>query len=163
MSTVLAALLFAAAAPPGITSAYTRLDLDRCRRIDRSEEMQSARWRCTGHGGVPLFVQNGDERFDVDAGREDANEFWSAGFDYPGSTVEWRLLRGKPFAVIYRLNSSGDEQPKWSRLIVETVGRDVSGCRIASIDARRPDANAEARVAADRAARGAAPCMKAGH
>ena len=150
----------AGAQPVRVTSAYTSLDLDKCARIDRGEEPQSASWRCKGFAGVPLFVQNGDDRYDVDAGREDADELWADDFDYPGATVEWRLARGKPFAIIYRLNSANPEAPKWSRLMVETIGRTAPGCRVASIDARARNANAEARRAADRVLSGAVRCLK---
>jgi hypothetical protein len=149
----------AQAAP--ITSAYTTLDLGRCARIDTGNEEQSATWRCKGHAGIPLIVQAGDDRYDLDAGREDRDEFWGQAFDYPGRTVEWRLRRGRPFAVIYRLNSSGDGALKRSRLIVETVGRSVAGCRIAEIDGARLGANEEARRIADRVADGTAPCLVA--
>jgi len=150
----------AGAQPVRITSAYTSLDIDKCTRIDRGEEPQSASWRCKGFAGVPLFVQNGDDRYDVDAGREDADELWADGFDYPGATVEWRLARGKPFAIIYRLISANPDAPKWSRLMVETIGRKAPGCRIASIDGRSRNANAEARRAADRVLNGNVRCLK---
>jgi hypothetical protein len=160
----IAALILAASAADAqsaqITSAYTKLDLDKCARIDRGEEPQSATWRCRGYAGVPLFVQNGDERYDVDAGREDADELWADGFDYPGATVEWRLARGKPFAIIYRLNPANPEASKWSRLMVETIGRAKPGCRVASIDARGKNANAEARRAADQILSGSLRCLK---
>lgn len=148
------------AQPARVTSAYTKLDLDKCKRIDTVEEPQSASWRCKGYAAVPLFVQNGDDRYDVDAGREDADELWADGFDYPGATVEWRLARGKPFAIIYRLDSANPDNPKWSRLMVETIGRAKPGCRVASIDARRPSANAEARRAADLVLSGPLRCLK---
>jgi hypothetical protein len=138
-----------AAAPARITSTYTALDLGKCTRLDRGEEPQSASWRCKGYAGVPLFVQNGDERYDIDAGVEDRDELWADGFDYPGRTVEWRLANGKPFAVIYRLVSTGSERPKASWLIVETVAGEQPGCRTAKIDGSVPNANAVARARAD--------------
>jgi len=150
----------AEAQPARVTSAYTKLDLDKCIAIDPVEEPQSYRLRCKGYAGVPLFVQNGDDRYDVDAGREDADEIWADSFDYPGATVEWRLARGKPFAIIYRLNSANPEAPKWSRLMVETIGRAKPGCRIASIDARARDANIQARRTADRVLSGPVRCLK---
>lgn len=147
------------ARPARITSVYTQLDLQRCKHVNRGEEPQSASWRCTGFAGVPLFVQSGDDRYDVDAGREDRDELWADGFDYPGGTVEWRLAGGRPFAIIYRLNSSGDA-PTSSRLLVETIGRSLPGCRVASIDARAQDANGRARRAADLILAGGAACLR---
>jgi hypothetical protein len=140
-----------------VTSAYTKLDLDRCKEIGHGEEWAS--WRCSGYRGIPLFVQNGDERYDVDAGSEDVADLFAPKFDYPGSTVEWRLNRGKPFAIIYRLASASRDEPKSSRLIVETIGGRSPGCRIASIDGSLPDANALARRAADGTLRGPVHCL----
>ena len=112
-----------------------------------------------GFAGVPLFVQNGDDRYDLDAGSEDEDELWADTFDYPGETVEWRLRGGEPFAIIYRLNGANPDIPQSSRLIVETVGRASPGCRIADLDARTGNANDQARLAADRVLGGSAPCL----
>lgn len=147
------------AQPARLASAYTSLDLDRCKRLDRAE-LTSASWRCKGLAGIPLFIQNGDDRYDVDAGRADNDELWSENFDYPGKTVEWRLNRGKPFAIIYRLDSANPDAPKWSRLVVESIGRALPGCRVASINGRARDANAQARRAADGILGRALRCMK---
>ena len=143
-----------------ITSAYTTIDLDKCALLDRKPVPASNRWRCKGYAGVPLFVQDGDDRYDVDAGREDKDELFSNSFDYPGKTVEWRLNRGRAFAIIYRLDSANPEAPKWSRLMVETIGRGSPGCRVASIDARSGTANEQARKAADRILAGRVRCLK---
>lgn len=147
-----------ASQPARITSAYTTLDIDRCTDLDKVPVEASGRWRCKGYAGIPLFVQDGDNRFDVDAGREDNDQLWSDSFDYPGKTVEWRLNRGKPFAIIYRLDSANPEAPKWSRLMVETIGR--GSCRVAVIDGASPRANEQARTAADQILRGRVHCLK---
>ena len=160
---LIAALVLAGSAshaqPAAVTSAYTSLDLDRCSRLDRDPEPQSATWRCKGYAGVPLIVESGDDRYDVDAGRKDSDELWSQGFDYPGARVEWRLAKGKPFAIIYRLNGSGENNRASSRLMVETIGGAAPGCRIASIDARWTNAKRQARIAADRILAGTARCL----
>jgi hypothetical protein len=151
----------AGAAPPRITSAYTTLDLDRCTRLDRGETPESTEWRCNGHRGVALFVQNGDDRYDVDAGAEDSDAIWADTFDYPGKTVEWRVSGGKPFAIIYRLVSANPEASRASTLVVETVGtRARPGCRVAMIPGAAAQANAKARAAADRVLAGRAVCLK---
>lgn len=143
-----------------MTSTYTTLDLDRC-RLDPEEEPASATWRCKGFAGVPLIVQNSDDRYDIDAGVEDDDQFWADTFDYPGKTVEWRLIGGKPFAIIYRLSVANPDAPKGSRLIVETIGQGKAGCRIASIDGAVSRANELARAAADQVPEGKAVCMAA--
>ncbi|HEY0628647.1 MAG TPA: hypothetical protein VGD23_04900 [Sphingomicrobium sp.] len=148
------------AQPVGVASAYTNLDLDRCRRLDRGEEPQSASWRCKGFAGVALFVQNGDDRYDVDAGAEDLDELWADAFDYPGRRVEWRLAGGRPFAIIYRLVSSAPDGPKQSWLIVETIAGAQPGCRVAQVPGSSPNANALARVSADRILLSRPACLK---
>ena len=156
------ALIQSATTPaPVVTSAYTNLDLDRCTQLDRGETPQSAEWRCAGYRGTPLFVQNGDDRYDVDAAVEDEDAIWADTFDYPGKTVEWRVSRGKPFAIIYRLQSANPERPRTSTLVVETVGaRGRPGCRVAMVPGSARDANAQARAAADRILRSRPPCLK---
>lgn len=146
--------------PVRISSAYTKLDIDQCVRVDVVEEPASASWRCSGFKKIPLFVQNGDDRYDVDAGREDNDELWANTFDYPGETIEWRLSDGKPFAIIYRLTGANPDVPRTSRLVVETIGTSSHGCRVADIDARTKNANEEARRAADRILSGSVPCLK---
>ena len=159
----LAVALIAGAAPAqpaGVTSAYTSLDLDRCEVVDNGETPQSMEWRCGGHAGLPLFVQNGDDRYDVDAGMQDEDALWADTFDYPGDTVEWRLKSGVPFAIIYRLRSSNPDHPATSKLVVETIGKDGRrGCRVASVDGAAADANVLARKAADALLSGPANCL----
>lgn len=161
----LAALLLAAPAcaqPGAITSAYTKLDLDACEAADEDDEPGWTEWQCQGHGGLDLFVQRGDDRYDLDAGLRDEDGRWGATFDYPGETVEWRLRDGKPFALIYRLRNANPDRPASSILAVETVGADGRpGCRIAEIDGAKPNANQLARDAADAALATSPTCLKA--
>jgi hypothetical protein len=158
---MLAVVPAAAWAQPRITSAYTTLNLDRCIQLDRGETPEWAEWRCAGYRGSPLFVQNGDERYDVDAGIADKDEIWANTFDYPGKTVEWRISAGRPFAIIYRLLPANPDAPQVSTLVVETIGaRGKPGCRVAMIPGSARNANAQARVAADRTLRSRLPCLK---
>lgn len=132
----------AAAAPargPAITSAYTNLDLDRCKQLEHSDEGDWSVWRCPGYAGVPQFVESGDGRFDVDAGTRDKDRHWSAPFDDIPARVDWRLTGGKPFALIYRLTIATPEAPRTSRLLVETIGHgSTPGCRVGDIPRREP-------------------------
>jgi hypothetical protein len=151
----------ACAQPTAITSAYTKLDLDACKAVDSGEEAAWMEWECDGYGGLPLFVQSGDDRYDLDAGARDEDEHWAATFDYPGDTVEWRLQGGKPFAIIYRLRNANPDRPASSMLIVESVGDGAKlGCRVAEIDGATTDANVLARQAADTLLADAASCLK---
>lgn len=144
----------AAAAPakgPVITSAYTDLNLDRCKQLERGEEGDWAVWRCPGIAGVSIYIESGDGRYDIDAGTRDKDDLWSGPFDDIPKRVEWRLKSGKPFALIYRLTIATPEHPRTSRLLVEKVGRgSTPGCRTADIPGATPDANIVARQAADR-------------
>lgn len=143
-----------AAAQPRTTSAYTPLDLDRCRVLSRVEEGASVVWRCPGHGGVPLFVLSGDERYDLDAGIDNGTWESRQEFSSPPRRVEWRLRGGRPFAIIYRLTLTADDGGG-TILVVETVGRPgAPGCEIALIHGSVPNANAVARRHADRRAAG---------
>jgi hypothetical protein len=146
--------------PAGVTSAYTKLDLDRCAALDKGDEPGWMEWQCGGYGELALFVQNGDDRYDIDAGMADEDARWAATFDYPGETVEWRLRDGKPFAIIYRLRNANPDRPASSRLIVESVAEEARpGCRIAEIDSSNPDANVLAREAADSLLEDPAACL----
>lgn len=159
----LAALAASAAAPakgPVITSAYTDLNLDRCKQIERLEEGDWAVWRCPGFAGVPIFIESGDLRYDIDAGTRDKDELWSGPFDDIPKRVEWRLKGGKPFALIYRLTVATPEHPRTSRLLVEKIGRgSTPGCRVADIPGATPDANSVARQAADKILTKTATCL----
>jgi len=145
------AAALAAAAPAGrATSVYTPLDESGCPEIARVEEGSSVTWRCRGHAGIPLIVTVSDDRFDIDAG-EDNGEWESPGrFSATGPRVEWRMRRGRPFAIIYRLRLTGGEQRESSVLGVESIGRPGHpGCLVAWVDGRLPNANAIARARAD--------------
>lgn len=151
----LAALAPAPAAAQTFASVYTELVLDRCRTLEVIPEGESVRRRCPGLGAIPLFVNAGDGRFDVDAGVD--NEQWESlgAFNEVGPRIEWRRRAGgRPFAIIYRLRLTSPEQPPGSALIVETIGRrGAPGCQVATVDGALPDANARARAIADRQAR----------
>jgi hypothetical protein len=149
------------AQPSGVTSAYTKLDLDACKAIDNGVEPAWIEWECGGYGGLPLFVQSADDRYDLDAGTRDEDGHWAATFDYPGDTVEWRLRDGKPFAIIYRLRNANPDRPASSMLIVESVGDATKlGCRVAEIDGAKADANVLARQSADALLTEPGACLK---
>ena len=132
---------------PMFASAYTKLDLASCKITHQEEEGESISWQCPGYKGVPLFVHAGDGRFDINAG-VDNDSAWSTlmAFNEPGKTVEWRLLNGKPHAIIYRLHDVAPETPKRSVLFVEAIGMDRQpGCVVAQIAGDTPNANEVAR------------------
>lgn len=147
-----------AAKPAAVTSAYTKLDLDKCTELE--SDLAWVRWRCPGYKAVALIVEVSDDRFDLDAGVVDKDELFGASFDSPPDNVEWRLNRGKPFALIYRLTGANPEQPRTPRLLVETIGSaGRPGCRVAEIAGSAPSANQAARDAAARILAGTARCL----
>jgi hypothetical protein len=162
---IIAGILLLGSAPvvaqPKVTSAYTTLNLVRCKQLDHGETPESTEWRCSGYRGIALFVQNGDERYDVDAGVEDEDALFAHTFDYPGKTVEWRIAGGKPFAIIYRLESANPDRPRTTVLVVETIGtRGRPGCRVATVAGSARNANQQARSAADRLLRTKPVCLQ---
>jgi hypothetical protein len=151
----LAALSAAPAAAQTASSRYTMLDLHRCRTLETIPEGDSVRLRCPGLAGIPLFVNEGDGRSEIDAGLDDGRWESLPGFNTIGDRIEWRLSGGRPFAIIYRLRLAATEgAPAGSALIVEAIGRrGAPGCRIGVVDGALPEANARARALADRQAR----------
>ena len=148
----LAALSPALAAGQTIRSAYTMLDLRRCRTLEIIPEGESISRRCPGLAGISLFVNEGDGRSEIDAGYDDGRWESLPRFNSIGERVEWRLSGGRPFAIIYRLRLAATENaPAGSALIVEAIGRGAAapGCRIGVVDGALPDGNARARALAD--------------
>jgi hypothetical protein len=136
----------------GVTSRYTRFDLAACEILEEEREEGSyADYRCPGLAGYPLPVQEGDGRFDLDAGTND-DAFQTIGaFNDIGPTIEWRMRDDEPFAVIFRFLDRAMMDPGRTVLAVEKVGRPgAPGCRVAQIAGNTPDANARARALADR-------------
>lgn len=140
-------------------SRYTRFDLAACQVLrEEREEGSFADYRCSGLPDVPLLVQEGDGRFDLDAGIDDDGFQTIGAFNDIGGTIEWRMRDGAPFAVIFRFLDRAMMDPGRTVLAVETVGRaGAPGCRVAQVAGDTPGANARARAFADRLA-DASPC-----
>jgi uncharacterized low-complexity protein len=150
----LAMALAAPASAQNAASAYTELDLGRCRQTSAVEEGESATWTCPGLGGRAVYVSTGDGRFDVDVGRDDGDFETAPPFNSIGPRIEWRLRGGRPVAIVYRLTLAASEQPIPSALAVKAVGADGrSGCLAALVRGDLADANARARRIADTARR----------
>lgn len=150
--------LTAAAGAQNISSAYTGLDLDKCRKTAEAREGEGewAEWRCEGFGGVEVRVSEDDLRYTVSLGPHAktqcaARQTFSK-FNDLGPRIEWRLENGKPFATILRWYPSADgEKTNW--LVVSKYdGRE--SCHVAYVAAATPEANAVARKQADDKARG---------
>jgi hypothetical protein len=164
---IIAALLVAissSAYADEIVSAYTRLDLDKCRHKAGTMEEDYGAWTCRGLNGIPVHVIAGDQRSYVSYGRNAANEPAAsqtlASFNGEGKTIEWRAIRGadgklKPFATIMRWSTTVSDEDKTVRgqvLVVTRLGPPV--CHVGYVDGRaNPDANALAQDIADKQAR----------
>lgn len=154
------ALCGVSAAPAGAVDArYSELDLDACETLESFEEGVGAALRCDGLDGVPIFVTEGDLRFDVDFGVPDEHVDTFMPFNSVGTTVEWRVEDGVPFAAILRFTLENIEDPltgsRGSVLAVHKVGREeAAGCPLAYVDAvLNPEANVLAAQVADGFAR----------
>ena len=147
-----------------LASAYTPLDLDRCRHTPGKEEEDYGEWRCHGYAGVAVYVTAGDQRTYVSYGRnakkEPAAKQTLASFNGEGKNIEWRGVRGadnkvKPFATIMRWSTtkSGEDPPvRGQMLVVTRLG--PPACHVGYVDARaNTDANALAQQIADEHAR----------
>ncbi len=142
-----------------IQSVYTDLNLDDCEVLQTFEEGGGVELRCPGYKNIPLFVSEGDLRFDIDVGVP--NDQWTSqsAFNTLGEKVEWRLRNGRPFAVIIRYHldhGSGTGERLPSVLAVLTVGREGSpGCLVGWVPANaKPNQNEAARQLADQQAEG---------
>jgi hypothetical protein len=122
---------------------------------------------CPGKAGLKILISEDDLRETVSVGRsraaaakEPAAQRWFDPFNSTGTTVEWRTLDGKPFAIIQRWHIADNSDPdKDGRPIAKpmlAVTRLPPGevCHVAYIDVQaNPDANELARKAADETAR----------
>ena len=135
----------------GFASSYTKLDLESCTVLDQSDgEGSWINFRCPGLDGIPLFVSEGDGRFDLDAGVKNENFATISAFNDITETLEWRMRQGKPFAVIFRYRDVSMESGPRSVLAIEKIGtRGKPGCRVAQIAGETPNANTRARQIAD--------------
>ena len=148
-----------------IASAYTPLDLDKCRHVAGKDVEDYGEWFCAGFGGIAVYVTGGDQRSYVSYGRnakkEPAAKQTLASFNGAGKTIEWRGERTaagilKPFATIMRWStavSSGDE-PVRGQVLVVTRLPPGSVCHVGYVDGRaNTDANLLAQKIADEQAR----------
>lgn len=148
-------LTVSAARAEPITSAYTDFDLKACKTIAQNEEEGgSYEGRCPGYAGIPVIFMEGDLRQFVAFGENGAKSCAAVQtfghFNHVSHKIEWRLDAGKPFATIQRWFET-DEETKRQWLVVTRLGE--RQCHVAYVDARRPNANEEARQKADELAR----------
>jgi hypothetical protein len=150
-------------ATPGVRAAqnsyvYTATHGPSC--TDRSRE-GFGRWRCPGPDGyVAEYVDEGNV-----AGiaiwrptrqqRSAVSVSWRGAGRVFGDKIEWRMAAGRPIAAILRVwrtasMADGREHKVEELLILKVLA--AGACRVASIDAHRPNANEIARRTSDEVA-----------
>src|SRR5882757_7755255 len=176
ISGVAAATLFCAIPgliPPAnaqtISSTYTSTAPKDCRVTSAGNGVDDSTVRvCPGKAGLVVLVSEDDLRETVSVGRnrgvparQPAAQAGFGPFNSTTTTVEWRALDGKPFAIIQRWHiADNSDEDKNGRPIAKpmlAVTRLPPGpvCHVAYIDVKaNPDANGLARRAADESARG---------
>jgi hypothetical protein len=169
LQAAIALSLIAFAAEPAlaqtVASAYTPLDLKKCRHVAGKDVEDYGEWFCAGFAGIGVYVSGGDQRSYVSYGpnakKQPAARQTLASFNGEGEKIEWRGERGadgalKPYATIVRWSttvSTGDKPVKGQVLVVTRLG---SGgvCQVGYVDARaNTDANLLAQKIADESAR----------
>jgi hypothetical protein len=151
-----------------IGSSYTSTAPKDCRVSSAGNGADDSTIRvCPGKAGLVVLVSEDDLRETVSVGRnrgaaarEPAAQLWFGPFNSTTTTVEWRTLDGKPFAIIQRLHiaDNGDEdkngRPTAKPMLAVTRLPPGAVCHVAYIDVQaNPDANELARKAADESAR----------
>ena len=148
------------------SSSYTSAAPKDCRTVGKPEN-GSATQVCPGKSGLVIVISEDDLRQTVSvgpnrvaAGKEPAAEVWFAPFNSTASTVEWRAVDGKPFAIIQRWliadNNDLDKGgiPTSKPMLAVTRLPPGAVCHVAYIDGQaNRNANELARRAADEFAR----------
>ncbi|WP_028137435.1 hypothetical protein [Bradyrhizobium japonicum] len=152
-----------------VSSTYTSTAPKDCRQVGRASELDGSTTRaCPGRNGLVVLVAEDDLREIVSVGRnrkqaaeEPAAKVWFAPFNSSETTIEWRAVGAKPFAIIQRWhiadNGDPDKQgrPNTKAMLVVTRLPPGPVCHVAYVDAiANPTANELARKAADDFARG---------
>ncbi|MCK1359194.1 hypothetical protein [Bradyrhizobium sp. 199] len=152
-----------------VGSTYTSTAPKNCRQISKPSELDGSTTRaCSGKDGLLVLIAEDDLREIVSVGRnrkeaaaEPAAKVWFPPFNSSETTVEWRAVGGKPFAIIQRWHiadsTDPDKQGRPTTKAMLVVTRLPPGpvCHVAYVDAvANPTANELARKAADDFARG---------
>ncbi|WP_375304757.1 hypothetical protein WI560_21475 [Bradyrhizobium sp. A11] len=152
-----------------VGSTYTSTASKDCRQIGKPSDLDGSTTRvCPGKGGLMVLIAEDDLREIVSVGRnrkqaaeEPAAKAWFAPFNSSETTIEWRAVGAKPFAIIQRWhiadNGDPDKQgrPNTKAMLVVTRLPPGPVCHVAYVDAiANPTANELARKAADDFARG---------
>jgi hypothetical protein len=150
----------AAALAAGNTSSYSKFDIEKtCTKIEAGDQYAFAgTWKCPGFKGIDIVLSSGDDRDFVGFGRNAkttcAIRKTFNRFNTALSPVEWRLRNGKPFAAIERWRVTTDDEGGEVTWLVVTALKGNEACHVHYVAGAYPDANAQARRAADDLAEG---------
>jgi hypothetical protein len=134
-------------------SIFSDFDLSKCKTIELFEEDGGGIWKCKDIKGFDVIFSEGDLRGTVGFGPQAKNQCSSSQsfghFNSPGTKIEWRMERDKPYATIMRwFTDNGEPDGKQNWLVVTKLnGKD--SCRTALIDTKMPNANGVAQQKAD--------------
>ena len=138
----------------GNSSAYTRFELEKCRVIEPGDEyVYAGSWACNGFGGIDIIQSSADDRSYAAFGKEGmthcAFRKTFSPFNTALSPIEWRLKDGKPIAAIERWNVGSEMDLDAKSWLVVTAIRDTDSCHVHYVAGSYPNANEQARRAAD--------------
>jgi hypothetical protein len=150
-------------------SVYSSTDVRKCKKVDdaKNGEGDWSVWLCAGISGRVVLVSEDDLRMTVSIGRnrksaasQPASSQGFSPFNRIHDTLEWRTIKGQPFATIQRwflsdsANPSKDGRPTPVGMMVVT--RLNPACHVAYVDVAAnggASANEIARTAAEEHAR----------
>jgi hypothetical protein len=148
---------------PDFSSVYTDLSKDCKAAVKRVAEGQDVPLRCKGYGGYEIIIDysamSAHLRIQSTHGEQAASVAPQPLSYYDKKKLEWRLAKGKPFAIIVRGDRYKDES---GNIDADTYSpQNVTGTYLfvvglkgheyinGKIDVKTPNANAMAREMAD--------------
>jgi hypothetical protein len=150
-------------------SIYTPTDGPKC--VTESDQNELAAWNCPGAIGYRAsFVDAGNivgfnlRPQGLQSDPNNTSISWRGADHSFGKQVEWRIANGKPISAILRVwrniekDIAGTASYKTSEELLVIKLLPKTACRIGSVSAHIPDANAKARHLADSAGSDT-PCL----
>jgi hypothetical protein len=143
------------------TSTYTKFNFKTCkvdRKADPADSEDGGSYLCPGYKTHKVYFASGDLREFVAAGTKPQNHCAGkrtfATFNSTRPTMEWRLDKGRPQALIQRWDVSvlGEDGTKTDPFLVVTKIEAKNSCWMGVVRGNMKDANVRAREIADRAA-----------
>ena len=136
------------------SSVYTKFDLDTCKVVEKGDEyVYAGTWVCKGYNGIDIIQASSVDRSYVAFGKTGnthcAFKKTFSRFNTALSPVEWRLKDGKPIAAIERWSVVTDDEGHAVTWLVVNALRPNESCQVHYVAGSYPNANDQARRAAD--------------